>query len=65
MFTCQLSKLLSSEEYWIMVRGNTTVMIIWLKLLKQSKDMTIEKVFGFDKHFTERDIEVLNEHALR
>ena len=44
MFTCQLSKLLSSEEYGVMIRGNMTIINIWLKLLKQGKDMTIEKV---------------------
>ncbi len=54
MFTCQLSKLLSSEEYGVMIRRNMTVMIIWLKPVKQGKDMAIEKVFGFDKYFTEQ-----------
>ena len=42
-----------------------SMMIIWLKLLKQGKDMTFEKAFTFDKHFTEHGFEVLNEHALR
>ena len=51
-------------EIWLSLGRRKLSLVDCASFVVMRHDM-VEKVFGFDKHFTEHGFEVLNEHALR